>query len=230
MRLKSAFKDWRRRQQLRRAGIGVELQRPEFAAGARSGVWVVDPTPLNSRSVVYSFGVGDNVAWELAMIERFGCDVHAFDPTPAAVAWVRARTLPPRFRFTPLGIAGFDGVRWFAPPRRARGVDWRPVLGEQEGAVQAPVQRLASIAWRQHHDHVDVLKLDIEGGEYEVLADLLAGGPPVVQLLVEFHHGQHGIPFARTAAAIASLQKAGFRIFNASRRGLEFSFLNEASA
>jgi FkbM family methyltransferase len=225
MRLKSAFKDWRRRRQLARAGIGVESSRPTFGAGARSGVWVVDPTLLSPDSVVYSFGVGDNVAWDLAMIERFGCEVHAFDPTPGAIGWTAAQALPPRFRFAPLGIAAFDGEAWFAPPRRARGVDWRPLRGPAGGALRAPVQRLATIAWRLGHAHIDVLKLDIEGGEYEVLADVLAGGPPVVQLLVEFHHGQHGIPFARTAAAIASLRRAGFRVFHVSRRGLELSLV-----
>jgi hypothetical protein len=81
------------------------------------------------------------------------------------------------------------------------------------------------IACELGHQHLDVVKLDIEGGEYEVIADLLAAGPPVVQLLVEFHHGQHGIPFARTAAALASLRAVGYRILHTSHRGLEFTLV-----
>ena len=46
-------------------------------------MWTVCPTELSSESVVYSFGVGDNLAWECALIERFGLQVLAFDPTPA---------------------------------------------------------------------------------------------------------------------------------------------------
>ena len=73
MRLKAALKDWRRRRLLRRAGIAVEVDLPQFAAGARSGVWVVDPTDLGPDSVVYSVGVGDNIAWDLAMIAASTC-------------------------------------------------------------------------------------------------------------------------------------------------------------
>jgi Methyltransferase FkbM domain len=69
-----------------------------------------------------------------------------------------------------------------------------------------------------------VLKLDVEGGEYDVLGDLLRHPPTVLQLLVEFHHGAAGIPFAATVAAVAALRGAGYRLFHRSRRGLELSF------
>ena len=59
-----------------------------------------------------------------------------------------------------------------------------------------------------------------------VLDDLMAQGPPVRQLLVEFHHGEAGIGFDATQRAIASLRRAGYRIMDVSRRGLEFSFLH----
>jgi FkbM family methyltransferase len=228
MHLQSRFKDWRRRRLLARAGIGVELARPWFAAGARSGVWVVDPTGLGRDSTVYSFGTGDNIAWDLAMIERFGCDVHAFDPTPRAIAWLAAQALPPQFHFAALGIGARDGEQAFAVPKDANGVNYRPIAvlrGAAAGAIQAPVRRLATLCRERGHDRVDVLKLDIEGGEYDVLLDVVGHGPPVAQILVEFHHGQHGIPFSATTSAIAVLRAHGYRVLHVSRRGLEFTFV-----
>ena len=50
------------------------------------GDWAIWTDPLDTHSVVYSFGVGDNVAWDLEMIRQFGGTVHAFDPTPASIA------------------------------------------------------------------------------------------------------------------------------------------------
>ncbi|MGE3174804.1 MAG: FkbM family methyltransferase [Planctomycetota bacterium] len=230
MRLKAALKDWRRRRLLRRAGIAVEVDLPQFTAGARSGVWVVDPTHLGPDSVVYSVGVGDNIAWDLAMIARFGCLVHAFDPTPRARAWIERQPLPPQFAFWPLALAGSDREVSFAEPRRDRDVNYRPLPPGSppvHGRFSAPAERLATIAGRLGHRRIDVLKLDVEGGEYEVLDDLLAGDPAtpeIDQLLVEFHHGERGIPFAATAAAVGALRRAGFRLFHSSRRGLELSF------
>jgi FkbM family methyltransferase len=229
MRLKAALKDWRRRRALRRAGIVVEVERPQFAAGARSGVWVVDPTALGPDSVVYSFGVGDNVAWDLAMIEHFGCTVHAFDPTPRAAAWLSTQRLPVAFRHHALALAAHDGELAFLAPRKPRDVNFAPLQpGDARAAFRAPAARLLTIAQQLGHDRVDVLKLDIEGGEYDVLPDLLAHAPRVLQLLVEFHHGSSDrgdVPLQRTVDAVAALRAAGFRAFHVSRRGLELSFV-----
>jgi FkbM family methyltransferase len=228
MHLKSRLKDWRRRRQLARAGIGVELAVPTFTAGARSGVWVVASDGLGKDSVVWSFGVGDNIAWELAMIAQFGCAVHAFDPTPRAIAWLRAQTTPAAFRFHALGLGDRDGDQPFAPPRSASDVNFRPTAQPVAGDITAPVRRLSTLARQLGTAAIDVLKLDIEGGEYGVLADVLAHGPRPRQLLVEFHHGQHGVPFAATADALAALRGAGYRLFAISRRGLEMSLLAPA--
>jgi FkbM family methyltransferase len=227
MRLRSRYKDWRRRRLLSRAGIRAELDVPTVTAGARSGTWTVASDPLGPTSLVWSFGVGDDVAWELALIARFRCRVRAFDPTPAARAWLATQTLPAELAVEPVGLAAFDGEQSFAPPRRPGGVNYRPIesAGAPAGAVRAPVRRLATLAREHGVTRLDVLKLDIEGGEHAVLDDLLATGPLPAQLLVEFHHGQHGIPFARTAASIAALRSRGYRVLHVSRRGLELSFL-----
>ncbi|HEX6882104.1 MAG TPA: FkbM family methyltransferase [Planctomycetota bacterium] len=225
MRLRSRWKDWRRRRALARAGVAAEIEAPTFAAGARSGTWVVAAEGLGPASVVWSFGVGDNIAWDLALIERFGCTVHAFDPTPRARAWLATQRLPERFVFHPLGIAARDGEQAFAPPAKARDVNYRPLAAPEPGSLLAPVRRLASLARELGTTHLDVLKLDVEGGEYAVLEDLLATGPLPSQLLVEFHHGRHGVPLERTLATIAALRARGYRILDVSPRGLELTFL-----
>jgi hypothetical protein len=75
------------------------------------------------------------------------------------------------------------------------------------------------------HSRIDVLKMDIEGAEYEVLTDFLASRVPVQQLLVEFHHRWRDVGLDRTRSAIQDLNGAGFRIFHVSASGEEYSFL-----
>jgi FkbM family methyltransferase len=178
--------------------------------------------------VVYSVGVGDNVSWDLALIERFGVTVHAFDPTPACVGWFGRQSLPPAFRFLPVGVAARDGVARFRIPRR--GFNYLPARPDEAAAVAAPVRRLSTLMREMGHDHLDVLKLDIEGGEYEVLDDLLREELPVGQLLVEFHHNFRSIPFARTERAVRALNAAGYQLFHVSERGLELSFRHSSAA
>jgi FkbM family methyltransferase len=181
---------------------------------------------LDAASVVYSFGVGDNIAWDLAMIERFGLTVHAFDPTPASVAWLGRQNLSAAFHFHPWGIAAQDGLKKFRPPRR--GMNFTPLSSDvlsRENDVDAPVYRLATIMERLGHATLDVLKMDIEGAEYEVLDDILKSGISVRQVLVEYHHHFRGVGLGRTEQAIRELRQAGYRVFHISRRGLELSFV-----
>jgi FkbM family methyltransferase len=230
--LKAPYKDWRRRRALERGGVRPDVAVPEaIALGERSGTWVFDPHGLGEHSVVYSGGVGDNIAWDLALIERFGVTVHAFDPTPRSVAWLARQELPAGYVHHARGLAGADGERRFAAPAKDRSANFTLAAGG-EGASGArsdtaplPVARLATVARELGHARIDLLKLDIEGAEYEVLADALEDGPPFDQLLVEFHHGEGPWRLEHTLRAVAALRANGLRLFHVSRRGLELSFV-----
>jgi hypothetical protein len=91
--------------------------------------------------------------------------------------------------------------------------------------VEAPVCRLDTILKTLGHMKIDVLKMDIEGAEYEVVSDFLASRAAVGQLLVEFHHRWDDVGLQRTKEAVRNLNAAGFRIFHVSASGEEYSFL-----
>jgi len=87
------------------------------------------------------------------------------------------------------------------------------------------MHRLGTIMRELRHASIDLLKMDIEGAEYDVLADMISQRIPVKQLLVEFHHRWPQIGVGRTKQAIQALNAAGYRIFNVSPSGEEYSFL-----
>jgi FkbM family methyltransferase len=194
------------------------------------GNWAVLPQFIQPFSVVYSFGVGDNVSWDLAMIERFGAKIHAFDPTPQSMDWVGRQKLPPQFYFHDCGISNFDGVLNFYPPRRAGGMHYSQVprhrFGPPPEPVPGKVNRLATIAQRLGHDRIDVLKLDVEGSEFDSVPDLLASGVPISQLLVEIHYHFPQRSLAGGLALIRQIKAAGMECFYVSERGLEFGFVS----
>ena len=204
---------------------------PVHRSGARSGIWPVVADRVGADSVIYSFGVGDNIAWELDMIAEFGVTVHAFDPTPQSIAWVAEQGDLDGFEFHRVGLADHDGVGRFKPPAKAGRFNYvsdHPGLELEPGSfVECPVRKLGGLRADLGHDRIDVLKIDIEGGEYAVLTDVIAELPE--QLLIEFHHDMPSIGFPRTQAALAELRHAGYRIFDISRRGLEFGFVRDAS-
>jgi FkbM family methyltransferase len=189
--------------------------------------WCVWPDNLSASSVVYSFGVGEDISFDLELICRFGVRVHAFDPTPRSIEWVRRQTLPKEFVFHEYGVANFDGSCKFLPPENPAHISHTIVQRDTpRPAIVLPVQRLTTIMQSLGHDHVDVLKMDIEGAEYDVLSDLLSTEIRVGQLLVEFHHRWAEVGIEKTSHAIRSLNNAGYRIFSVSPTGEEYGFVS----
>jgi hypothetical protein len=97
-------------------------------------------------------------------------------------------------------------------------------------AISAPVHRLATIAALLGHKRVNLLKMDIEGGEYTVLPECLSSGPHIDQLLVEFHHRWPSVGVAATRHVIGLLRDAGYRIAHVSPNGFEYTFVHPAGA
>ena len=232
--MQSVIKDiFHRSKRLIRYLLGTDLlQGPQVKLlterhGSEYGGWVITPHGLNQSSVVYSFGVGDDVSFDVSLIEHYGLTVHAFDPTPRSVAWVEKHALPEQFVFHQLGVASIDGTMTFHAPVDASHMSYSlmNIQGTEEATIEAPVRRLRTIMTELGHDHIDLMKMDIEGAEYDVLADLIHEGLEVPQLLVEFHHRFASVGIEKTREALNTLNRNGYKIFSVSPTGEEYSFI-----
>lgn len=186
------------------------------------------PTHLSATSIVYSFGIGVDASFDREMIANYNAQVFAFDPTPRSIAWVADQKWPPSFRFFPWGLAAWDGTRDFYPPENPDHVSH--TILERERQVGHPIQvemyQLNTIAKRLGHRKIDVLKMDIEGAEYEVIENIVGRERVNVgQILVEFHHFYPEIHRRQTRKAVDLLNTAGYRVFHVSRSGHEYSFV-----
>ncbi len=212
---------------------GKELWlRPEVHHELRqSDSWKYIPGLLDERSVVYSLGVGDLIDFDLDLIADHGVTVHAFDPTPFAAEWVAAQTLPDRFVFHPWAASGSDGTlrlyRRVNTRGKRSGVMWTADdnAGDATDFIDAPAYTVQTIMQKLGHAQVDVLKIDVEGAEYDILAGLDGDGCLPKQLLVEYHHRFPGIGKQRTADSVAALRQLGYRIFGISETGREVCFV-----
>lgn len=193
--------------------------------GSRYGSWFVSLEGLDPTVVVFSFGVGRDISFERALIERFGVTVHAFDPTPLALEWVRSQQLPDRMVMHELGLADHDGTARFIPSRQAGDENFSMVRETGIGdPIEAPVRRFVTLVSLVGAVPA-VVKLDIEGTEYSVLPDMLSSGFRPRQLLVEFHHRWREVGPRRTREAIRLLNRHGYRVADVSPKGKEYTFV-----
>jgi FkbM family methyltransferase len=195
------------------------------------GGWCFNIDGINQNSIVYSLGVGEDIEFDLLLIKRFGVQLHAFDPTPSTVEMLSNTKLPDSFHFHPWAITAVDGNLKFYPRVRKDGSKSEVMYtmiadpASKGDAIDVPAFSLDSITSKLSHSHIDLLKMDIEGAEYEVLEGLLKSPIKPRQLLVEFHHRFPGIGPEKTADIIRRLRLEGYRIFAFSENNREVSFL-----
>ena len=214
-----------RKRKLRQLGIEPVFCDSATLYGGDHG-WVIDRSLIDSESVIYSVGVGSNIDFDLELIDSLGVTVHAFDPTPRSVEWVKEQELPKKFIFHPVGLSAENGSMSFYPPAKPTSTHFSPVdrYGNTENEIKAPVKDIDTIASELNHRKIDLLKMDIEGAEYEVIKALPNSEININQILIEFHHMYKGISISQTVEAINTLKKLGFELFNISQRTYEFSF------
>lgn len=198
--------------------------------GTEYGGWSICPEKIRPGSILYSLGVGEDISFDLEMIDRYQVQVYAFDPTPVSIEWIRSQRLPEQFHFFGYGIASFDGTAMFYARKDTEQGTYSMLERRKRktSGIEMSFRRLGSIMHELGHQRIDILKMDIEGAEYGVINDLLAASIPVDQLLVEFHHRKFkGVGVFDTKQAIRKLRKNNFRIFSVSHRQREFSFIHQ---
>ena len=217
-----------------RTALGIDhLLRPDLRIATRRigsdyGGWViaVDALKNRERPVVLSFGLGDDISFDEEIGRSYGASVHGFDPTPTSDAWIATHGKPSTMQVYQLGIANFDGQQTFS----SSACDKRGNFSAKQkdgGSISCEVRRYSSILAMLNLQYVDILKLDVEGSEYEVIPDILNSPALPTQFLVEFHHRLHGIHVTETRKAVEMIKKAGFSLFSVSPSGQEFSFIRQ---
>jgi FkbM family methyltransferase len=183
--------------------------------GTTYGAWTIPGSMLSEESVCYLAGLGEDASFDLGLIERFGCTVHAFDPVPEAARYaegVCARE--PRFHFHPVGLWSADGALRFYENAEPGFVSRSATNMHGTGAFsEAPVRAVDSLMGELGNSRVDLLKLSVEGSEYEILGDTLAKRVPVGVLCVEF---AQPAPLPPIREQIAALEQAGYELVCAS--------------
>jgi FkbM family methyltransferase len=183
--------------------------------------WTLITQALPTRPVVFSAGVGRDMTFELDMARRFGATVHMFDPSQTGRETAsRAENQRELVHFHAIGWAGLDGDVPFHPA----GADGS--LSKPEGECtgeRLPCRRVPTLMRDLGIAKLDLLKMDIEGFEYEVLDDILAARVPVDQICLEFHHFLPGIPYSRTLSSILALWRAGYVLIHKTRCDYTFA-------
>ncbi|WP_263601385.1 FkbM family methyltransferase [Chryseobacterium sp. PET-29] len=192
------------------------------------GGFYVCPEKINKQSIIYSFGVGEDISFDESLIKEFGCHVFAFDPTPKSIKWIREYKTPEEFVFYPYGIDDTTGIVEFLLPKNDNHVSGSVIHQENvddNKKVKAPMKCLTDIVQELGHSHIDILKIDIEGSEYKILDSILSAPVQIDQILIEIHERFFSDGKEKTKILLDTLDKRGYKLFGISDGMEELSFI-----
>jgi FkbM family methyltransferase len=199
--------------------------------GSKDAGFYVSTDKLNNKSVIYSFGVGEDISFDLGLIDKFNCNVFAFDPTPKSIKFIKGiKDLPNSFFFFPYALYKYNGFVSFVLPDNPDHVSCKIQSNVEKNVdskriIDVPCKNFSTIISELKHNKIDVLKMDIEGAEYEILDDILNSQIQIDQILIEFHHRFKEIGINKTKVSINKLNQNGYRIAAISEKYEEYSFI-----
>jgi len=159
--------------------------------GTQYGGWTYDTSNLSADSMVYSIGLGEDTSWDEGIMKKHGLQVWGFDPTPKSLKFLESRQelRTDRFHLIAEGLATTKHKATFTMPKNPDHVSMREGdLSNLGDTVEVLVNTLENWMEANGQTHLDIVKMDIEGSEYDVMEDWIARDFfPMDQLLVEWH-------------------------------------------
>ena len=200
--------------------------------GSVYGGFFVHPERINEKSIIYSFGIGKDITFDKKCIKNHQCTVFGFDPTPKSIEWVQQQKVSEKFNFFNYGISVISGIQHFYLPKNNKSVSGSLVMNEtvnEDDMVAVNMQSFAAIIQDLKHNEIEVLKMDIEGAEYDVIDSILAANITINQFLVEFHDRIFPTAEPKSKAFVEKMKANGFEIFAVSDSFEEVSFIRKSA-
>jgi hypothetical protein len=170
--------------------------------GSSYGGWRIPEGVLTPGQICYCVGSGDDISFDLELIRRYGASVRAVDPVDIYERRVlEAAAGEPRFTFRRAAVTTSDG----------------PVRMQTHHEADSESLSAAGI---------DLLKLDVEGIEYELLPtlDLVALGVTIFS--IQLHHTG---TVRQALNLVAAVRRQGFRLV-AQRPVVKLTFYRSADS
>ncbi len=190
--------------------------------GTDYGGWTIDIDDIQDGDTVLDLGLGEDISFsqELATLRKV--NIIGVDPTEKSHKHVESILHPP-LKLIKKAVAK-DGIQTITMHKNRNSSHVSESFVANHHAVgddSYEVECISISGLRKEHPNISLIKMDIEGGEYDVLDECVG----IKQLCVEFHHFCiDGITSGDTNRCIKKLLDYGYEILDKNQQATEFTF------
>ena len=191
---------------------------------------------IDSNSIIYSFGAGEDLHWEVEVAKETNCKVYIFDPTPRAIdhfhelctkannnkEYTSCLNLPynankkvvKNLNFRNIALWNEDKMVKFFEPSNSKDVSHSiNNIQSSNNFIEVQALCLSSIMKLNKHTYIDYLKIDIEGAEYDIIKDLINKNNNIKVIYLECHYSRSLSPLQNVKRVYKFINKIIFHGF-----------------
>jgi FkbM family methyltransferase len=191
--------------------------------GTDYGGWTVDLDHIKDGDTIIDAGLGEDITFPLELQQKREVFVVGVDPTEKSIKHVKEID-PAGFELLECAIAP-EGVKTITMHKNTN-PNW---VSESAMSTHSSVgedtyeaQCISFKELREKYDNIAVIKMDIEGSEYDCLEECVG----IKQICVEFHHFcMEDKSQADTEALIQKMKEHGYVILKSNPQRTEMTFL-----
>jgi FkbM family methyltransferase len=163
--------------------------------------------PLNSLSVIFDVGSFDGEYFNI-MYKKYKCKIHAFEPVESFYTATNI-DLPESIKLNNFALGAKDDTFTIAMSGNSSSAFL------EGNRVECKTVKFIDYIQNNEIDSIDLLKINCEGGEYELLEAILDSNyvSNVDNILVQFHYLSDN-PESRRQAIVEALEKTHDVIFS----------------
>lgn len=223
-----------KRMKVIKAGFGKDGN--EYALAKKS----VEKSNLDSF-VVFSAGIFDDIEFEKFMIEKYDATVYSFDPTPFSKDFINEQIKSGvvnknKLIHTMCGVESYDGIAEFNVASDSDGGVGSSAIErfDENGKyyprkIKVNMSTVKTLLKKKNVDHIDCMKLDIEGSEFAVIDDIFKSSNPIKipNVIIEFHERFFEDGSTKMERAFKVMRDAGYLHVWTSKLGIECLFVHK---
>ena len=182
--------------------------------GTTYGGWMIDLNLVPKGSTIISAGVGEDISFDLVMINEKNCKIVGIDPTPKSHLFIEKQKNLFNFDLIKkvLHSQHDDVVKLYKNKNREHVSE--SILPTHDAVLGFDSYYSDTVSLEnlfEEYKDISIIKMDIEGSEYDVIANLKTIPKSVKQFCVEFHHFCTDKTVEDTKEMIESLSRLGFK-------------------